>query len=140
MTENNNEEYDDVEITLGDESFNSMLLQLNHGINAENASEYNFMSNKTQEVGENVWAVPAYMSDDYSIFFLYTAIDTGDWVVAFSEAEMGEEQFQLGTPMTTGQGLNALFEKDPDRAKMVMSFVNDMAKAGEGVWRMVDEG
>lgn len=136
MTEENNNQ--DVEITLGEPRFNTMLLQLNHGIDAKNASEYNFMGNKTQEVGENVWAVPAFLSDDYALFFLYTAIDTEDWVVAFSEANMGEGQFELGTPMTTGEGLNQLFEHDKDRAKMVMSFVNDMAKAGEGVWRMVE--
>ncbi|AEV95563.1 hypothetical protein [Pediococcus claussenii] len=136
MTEENNNQ--DVEITLGEPRFNTMLLQLNHGIDAENASEYNFMGNTTQEVGENVWAVPAFLSDDYNLFFLYTAIDTEEWVVAFSKAKIGEGQFELGTPMTTGEGLNQLFEHDKDRAKMVMGFVNDMAKAGEGVWRMVE--
>ncbi|AHA05514.1 MAG: hypothetical protein LKH46_05900 [Pediococcus pentosaceus] len=137
MTQEN--EFEDVEMTLGEPEFNAMLMQMTHEVNASNASEYNFMGNTTQEVGENVWAVPAYLSDEYALFFLYTEIDTGDWVLAFSEADLGEGQFNLGTPMTTGEGLNKLFEQDPDRAKMVLSFVNDMEKAGEGTWRMVEQ-
>jgi len=137
MTQEN--EFEDVEMTLGEPEFNAMLMQMTHEVNASNASEYNFMGNTTQEVGENVWAVPAYLSDEYALFFLYTEIDTGDWVLAFSEADLGEGQFNLRTPMTTGEGLNKLFEQDPDRAKMVLSFVNDMEKAGEGTWRMVEQ-
>ncbi|ANI97506.1 hypothetical protein ACIPCB_06950 [Pediococcus pentosaceus] len=137
MTQEN--EFEDVEMTLGEPEFNAMLMQMTHEVNASNASEYNFMGNTTQEVGENVWAVPAYLSDEYALFFLYTEIDTGDWVLAFSEADLGEGQFNLGAPMTTGEGLNKLFEQDPDRAKMVLSFVNDMEKAGEGMWRMVEQ-
>ena len=115
-----------------------MLMQLNHEVNSSNASEYNFMGNLTQEVGDQVWAVPAYLSEDYALFFLYTAIETGDWVVAFSEGTQTDGQFNLGMPLTTGQGLNRLYEKNPNRAKMVLSFVNDLEKAGEGVWRMVE--
>ena len=129
---------EDIEIKLGEKRFDTMLLQLLHEVNNDNASEFNFMGNKMQEVGENVWAVPAYLSDDYSLFFLYTKIDSEDWVVAFSEAKIGDGQFDLGTPMTTGQGLNQLYKHDENRAKMVMSFVNDMQKAGEGIWRMVE--
>jgi hypothetical protein len=129
---------ENVEMTLGEPEFDAMLMQMNHEVNASNASEYNFMGNTTQEVGENVWAVPAYLSEDYALFFLYTAIDNGDWVLAFSEADMGEGQFNLGTPMTTGEGLNQLYQRDQERAKMIFSFVSDMEKAGEGVWRMVE--
>lgn len=135
-----NDEYQEVELALGDKKFEQMLMVLNHGISKKNASEYNFNGNDMQEVGENVWAVPAYLADDYSLFFLYTQIDTKDWVVAFAEGKMQTEQFELGLPMTTGKGLNVLAEKDIDRAQMVTGFVNDISKAGEGEWRMIDEG
>lgn len=130
--------FENINVTLGDPAFDAMLMQLNHEVNSSNASEYNFMGNLTQEVGDQVWAVPAYLSEDYALFFLYTAIETGDWVVAFSEGTQTDGQFNLGTPLTTGQGLNSLYEKNPNRAKMVLSFVNDLEKAGEGMWRMVE--
>ncbi|GEL14787.1 hypothetical protein [Pediococcus cellicola] len=134
-----NDEFQEVELTLGDKKFEQMLMVLNHGITKENASEYNFNGNEMQEVGENVWAVPAYLADHYSLFFLYTQIDTKDWVVAFAEGKMQKEQFELGVPMTTGKGLNVLAEKDMDRAQMVTGFVNDISKAGEGEWRMIED-
>lgn len=137
---NENDDFQEVELTLGDPKFEQMLMVLNHGITKENASEYNFNGNDMQEVGESVWAVPAYLADDFSLFFLYTQIGTEDWVVAFAEGKMQTEQFELGQPMTTGKGLNVLAEKDMDRAQMVTGFVNDISKAGEGEWRMIDEG
>ncbi|PIO80508.1 hypothetical protein BSQ38_02050 [Pediococcus damnosus] len=136
---NEDEDFQDVELPLGDKKFEQMLLVLNHGITKDNASQYNFNGNEMQEVGENVWAVPAYLADGFSLFFLYTQIDTKDWVVAFTEGKMGKEQFELGIPMTTGKGLNVLSEKDMERAQMVTGFVNDISKAGEGEWRMIND-
>ncbi len=60
--------FENINVTLGDPAFDAMLMQLNHEVNSSNASEYNFMGNLTQEVGDQVWAVPAYLSEDYALF------------------------------------------------------------------------
>ena len=76
--------------------------------------------------------------DDFTMFFLTTQIESGETVVAFATGEQDEQNFRLSAPMITGEGLNVLNAQQPNRAKRVLKFLNDISRADEGNWRMVD--
>lgn len=134
MSENN-----DAELNLGDDGFNQMMLFLKTPINQKNHRDYKFGDSELRELQEGIWAMPAYLKDDdpYSLFFLFTTIDSGDMVVAFAEGKKDEKQLSLGQPLTTGAGLNHLFAQQEKRAQRVLKFLNDISRADEAEWRQI---
>jgi hypothetical protein len=109
MSENN-----DAALKLGDDKFTKMMLFLKTPINQQNHLDYKFGNSELRELQEGIWAMPAYLTDDdpYSLFFLFTTIDTGEMVVAFAEGTRQDKQLKLGQPLTTGAGLNSLFSRN----------------------------
>ncbi|PWG00006.1 hypothetical protein [Levilactobacillus bambusae] len=129
------------QLELGDDEFSNMLLVLDQPVTEANHKDYKFENEEMQEIADDVWAMPAYMTpdDDFSMFFIFTKIMSGETVVAFSEGELVGTDFQLSEPMPTGEGLNRLNEEQPDRAKAVLHFLNQISKADEGSWRMISD-
>ncbi|MCK8606698.1 hypothetical protein [Apilactobacillus ozensis] len=130
----------DDNIKLGNASFDNMMFVLKNEITRKNHKDYKFMDNEMQEIADDIWAMPAYMKedDDYSSFFMFTKIESGDTVVAFSEGQLNDGNFALSNPMTSGKGLNRLFKHDEKRAHSVLHFLNMISKADEGNWRIVE--
>ncbi len=126
-------------IKLGNPIFNRMLFVLRRPVTAKNHLDYRFMNQKSREIAAGIWAMPAYLKSksDYSLFFIFTKIDSGQTVVAFSEGHYRNSAFRLSRPMTSGRGLNRLNNHDHNRAVRVMHFLNQISKANEGNWRMV---
>ncbi|MTV81856.1 hypothetical protein GM612_04190 [Lactobacillus sp. CRM56-3] len=116
-----------------------MMLFLKTPINQQNHRDYKFDDAELRELQPGIWAMPAYLKegDAYSLFFLFTTIDTGDMVVAFAEGEPLEKRLALGKPMTTGAGLNSLFAQQEKRAQRVLKFLNDISRADEAEWRQI---
>ncbi|KRM58641.1 hypothetical protein FD44_GL000448 [Secundilactobacillus malefermentans DSM 5705 = KCTC 3548] len=127
-------------LQLGDDEFKQMLLILANPVTQKNHKDFKFLDYEMNEIADDIWAMPAYMADDddFSFFFIITKIDSGETVVAFAEGQFDDQKFNLGNPVTTGQGLNTLYEQQPDRAKRVLKFLNDISKANEGEWRMIE--
>ncbi|AYF92315.1 hypothetical protein [Apilactobacillus bombintestini] len=128
-------------IKLGTPAFAKMMFVLNKPVTKDNHKYYRFMNQEMQEIAENIWAMPAYMKDDddFSMFFIITQIESGETVVAFSEGHLKENDFSLGNPMSSGKGLNILNQHDEKRASSVLHFLNQISKAAEGNWRMVED-
>ncbi|MBW1605297.1 hypothetical protein [Lactobacillus sp. Sy-1] len=127
-------------IKLGDPVFNKMLFVLEKPITKKNHKYYKFDNEEMQEIATGVWSMPAYMkeNDDYSLFFIFTQIESGETVVAFSEGQLDGSQFSLGTPLVSGEGLNHLVAHDSETAGRILHFLNQISKAAEGNWRMVE--
>ena len=127
-------------IKLGNPVFNRMLFVLRRPVTAKNHLDYRFMNNKMKEIAPDIWAMPAYLraKDNYSLFFIFTKIESGRTVVAFSEGHFTGHDFRLSRPMTSGRGLNRLHRHSPKRAVSVAHFLNQISKAAEGDWRMVE--
>lgn len=127
-------------ITMGDASFGKMMFVLDKKINKKNHRDYRYENEELIEIADGIWAMPAYMKedDDFSIFFIITEIDDGSTVIAFSTGTQSSEGFSLSEPMITGEGLNLLNEHDETRAKSVLHFLNQISKAAEGNWRIVE--
>ncbi|GAK48595.1 hypothetical protein LOSG293_400110 [Secundilactobacillus oryzae JCM 18671] len=128
-------------LKLGDDEFGQMLLVLSEPVTEKNHKDYKFLDYEMNEIADDIWAMPAFMAEDedFSFFFIITKIDTGDTVVAFSEGTLENGQFGLSSPLPTGEGLNMLFTHKPERAQLVLKFLNDISKANEGEWRMIEE-
>ncbi|GEO74050.1 hypothetical protein FD30_GL000722 [Levilactobacillus namurensis DSM 19117] len=128
------------QLQLGDDEFAKMMLVLKQPVTQANHKEFKFLDGEMQEIAPDIWAMPAYMTadDDFTMFFLTTQIESGETVVAFATGEQDEQNFRLSAPMITGEGLNVLNAQQPDRAKRVLKFLNDISRADEGNWRMVD--
>lgn len=128
------------QLQLGDEEFGKMMLVLKQPVTQANHKEFKFLDGEMQEIAPDIWAMPAYMQadDEFTLFFLTTQIESGETVVAFSTGESADGNFRLSEPMVTGAGLNLLQTQQPDRAKRVLKFLNDISRADEGNWRMVD--
>ncbi|WP_125581633.1 hypothetical protein [Levilactobacillus cerevisiae] len=131
-------------IQLGDPDFANMMLVLKDPVTQANHKEFKFLdgteTGEMQEIAPDIWAMPAYMQadDDFTMFFLTTQIESGETVMAFATGETDQGDFRLSEPLVTGTGLNVLNEQQPNRAKRVLKFLNDISKADEGNWRMVD--
>ncbi|MEJ6399677.1 hypothetical protein [Nicoliella lavandulae] len=127
-------------IKLGHPVFNKMLFVLEKPITKKNHKYYKFDNEEMQEIADGVWSMPAYMKedDDYSLFFIFTKIESGETVVAFSEGQLDGTKFSLGTPMISGEGLNHLKDHDEETAGRILHFLNQISKAAEGNWRMVE--
>ncbi|KRN97861.1 hypothetical protein IV54_GL001161 [Levilactobacillus paucivorans] len=128
-------------IQLGDAEFGQMMLVLKEPVTQANHKEFKFLDGEMQEIAPDIWAMPAYMTedDDFTMFFLTTQIESGETVVAFATGDASNGDFRLSDPLITGEGLNLLHQQQPDRAKRVLKFLNDISKASEGDWRMVTD-
>lgn len=131
-------------LQLGDAEFGKMMLVLKQPVTQANHKEFKFLDGsevgEMQEIAPGIWAMPAYMQpdDDFTMFFLTTQIESGETVMAFATGETADGDFRLSQPLVTGAGLNLLNEHQPNRAKRVLKFLNDISKADEGNWRMVE--
>lgn len=138
--ENNNNE--EVEIIPGSKEFDQMLFKLNGEMNADDISVLNYGGNEFQEIQPNFYAMPAFIADNFNLFFIVAPLIEDDWVVAFSTAKIENENeiTDLSEPMTTGQGLNQLGAVNPDEANNLLKYFNTLVDANRGEWRMVEAG
>ncbi|QMU07523.1 hypothetical protein [Levilactobacillus suantsaii] len=140
MAEDNQQDQDNVEITPGSKEFGKMVFRLNNPVNAENVSVLNYNGAELQEIQDGVYAQPAFVSDDFNLFFVVTQLIGDDWIVAFSKAtiENGNEITDLSDPIPTGEGLNMLGSVSADDANNLLSYFGTLVDAKRGEWRLIE--
>ncbi|HJE86686.1 hypothetical protein KB236_04385 [Levilactobacillus brevis] len=139
MAEDNQNNQDNVEITPGTEEFGKMVFRLNNPVNAENLSVLNYNGAELEQIQDGVYAQPAFVSDDFNLFFVVTQLIGDDWIVAFSKAtiENGNEITDLSDPLPTGEGLNLLGQVSADDANNLLSYFGTLVDAKRGEWRLI---
>ena len=140
MAEDKQNNQDNIEITPGSKEFGKMVFRLNNPVNAENVSILNYNGAELEEIQEGVYAQPAFVSDDFNLFFVVTQLIGDDWIVAFSKAtiENGNEITDLSDPLPTGEGLNLLGQVSADDANNLLSYFDTLADAKRGEWRLIE--
>ena len=140
MAEDNQNNQDNVEITPGTEQFGKMVFRLNNPVNAENISVLNYNGAELEQIQDGVYAQPAYVSDDFNLFFVVTQLIGDDWIVAFSKATItnGNEITDLSDPLPTGEGLNLLGQTSADDANNLLSYFGTLVDAKRGEWRLIE--
>ncbi|GEO68482.1 hypothetical protein [Levilactobacillus acidifarinae] len=138
MAEDNQQ--DDVEITPGSKEFGKMVFRLNNPVNAENVSVLNYNGAELEQIQDGVYAQPAFVSDDFNLFFIVTQLIGDDWIVAFSKAkiENDNEITDLSDPIPTGEGLNMLGQVSADDANHLLSYFGTLVDAKRGEWRLIE--
>lgn len=133
----NNEE---VEITPGTPEFEKMVFKLNNEVNAENLGILNYGGNELQEIQPGVYSQPAYVDDNFNLFFVITQLIEDDWLIAFSTAtiENGSDITDLSEPLPTGKGLSMLGEVNPEDANNLLQYFSTLADAKRGEWRLLE--
>ncbi|ANZ61860.1 hypothetical protein AYR62_04950 [Secundilactobacillus paracollinoides] len=128
-----------VELTPGTPEFEKMVFKLNQEVNAENLAILNYDGNELQQIEEGVYAQPAYVADDFNLFFIVTQLIEDDWIVAFSQATIENESdiTDLSEPIPTGKGLNMLGNQSPDDANKLLQYFNTLSDANRGEWRLL---
>ncbi|MCW3777459.1 hypothetical protein [Levilactobacillus namurensis] len=140
MAEDNQQEPENIEITPGSKEFGKMVFRLNNPVNAENVSVLNYNGAELEEIQDGVYAQPAFVSDDFNLFFVVTQLIGDDWIVAFSKAtiENGNEITDLSDPLPTGEGLNLLGQVSADDANNLLSYFGTLTDAKRGEWRLIE--
>ncbi|MGP4115893.1 hypothetical protein ACS4N0_01840 [Levilactobacillus zymae] len=138
MAEDNQQ--DDIEITPGSKEFGKMVFRLNNPVNAENVSVLNYNGAELEQIQDGVYAQPAFVSDDFNLFFIVTQLIGDDWIVAFSKAkiENDNEITDLSDPIPTGEGLNMLGQVSSDDANNLLSYFGTLVDAKRGEWRLIE--
>ncbi|MFC6206241.1 hypothetical protein [Levilactobacillus tongjiangensis] len=140
MAEENENNQDNMEITPGSKEFGKMVFRLNNAVNAENVSVLNYNGAELEQIQEGVYAQPAFVSDDFNLFFVITQLIGDDWIISFSKAtiENGNEITDLGDPLPTGEGLNLLGEVSAEDANNLLSYFGTLVDAKRGEWRLIE--
>ena len=140
MAEDNQQEPENIEITPGSKEFGKMVFRLNNPVNAENVSVLNYNGAELEEIQDGVYAQPAFVSDDFNLFFVVTQLIGDDWIVAFSKAtiENGNEITDLSDPLPTGEGLNLLGQVSADDANNLLRYFGTLTDAKRGEWRLIE--
>lgn len=136
MADNNEE----IEVVPGSKEFEQMMFKLNQPIDEDNISIFNFDGGQLQPVQPGLFAMPAFVTDKFNLFFMVSQLLEDDWVMAFSEAtiENDNEITDFSAPITTGKGLNMVGEASPDDANNLLKYFNTLAEVNRGEWRMVE--
>ncbi|HIW72204.1 MAG TPA: hypothetical protein H9875_06205 [Candidatus Levilactobacillus faecigallinarum] len=140
MAEDNQQEPENIEITPGSEEFGKMVFRLNNPVNAENVSVLNYNGAELEQIQDGVYAQPAFVSDEFNLFFVVTQLIGDDWIIAFSKAtiENGNEITDLSDPIPTGEGLNLLGQTSADDANNLLSYFGTLVDAKRGEWRLIE--
>lgn len=127
------------EITPGTPEFDKMVFKLNEPVNAENVTTFNFGKEQLHEIQQGIYVMPAYIADDFNLFFMASQLIEKDWVISFSEATMenGTDVTDLSEPITTGKGLNLLGVHSPETANKILKYFNTLVNANRGEWRLI---
>jgi len=117
-----------------------MVFRLNNPVNAENVSSLNYNGAELEEIQDGVYAQPAFVSDEFNLFFVVTQLIGDDWIIAFSKAtiENDNEITDLSDPIPTGEGLNMLGDASADDANNLLSYFGTLVDAKRGEWRLIE--
>lgn len=140
MAEDHNMDNEEVEITPGTPEFEKMVFKLNEDVTPENLAALNYNGNELQEIQPGVYSQPAYVDENFNLFFVITQLIENDWLVAFATATIENETdiTDMSEPLPTGLGLNMLGDASPDDANNLLQYFGTLTDANRGEWRLLE--
>lgn len=127
------------ELTPGTKEFEKMIFKLNKDMDNSNIQALEYNGNKLQEIQDNVYVMPAYVTDDFNLFFVISKLIEDDWIVAFTQATIEDENeiTDLTDPIPTGKGLNMLGEQSAADANQLLKYFQTLVDTKRGEWRLI---
>lgn len=133
------------EMKLGMEEFENTMFMLKVAPTELNIDKFALGGKVFPERMDDVaWALPAYLSDGFNIFFIFAPNVANRWAISCSRVEIASGNRIVGMSETvpTGSGLNAVNQISPNAAIELIAYLKTLESNGlgyfdENIWRQV---
>ncbi|CAJ1221802.1 hypothetical protein [Limosilactobacillus fermentum] len=131
------------EMKLGRPEFENTVFMLNNPVNALNLDHFAFQGNLLPEpIDEVAYAMPAYLADDYNLFFVFAPNMRERWSITFSQVQIenGTDVVAMSNVVPIGTGLNAVNQLSASAAIELIAYlktleVNHLGYFDEEIWK-----
>ncbi|MGM9882794.1 MAG: hypothetical protein ACI31K_01285 [Limosilactobacillus reuteri] len=81
-----------------------------------------------QRIDDVAWGLPAYLSEDFNLFFIFAPNVAGRWAISCSQVEIknGNQITAMSETVPTGMGLNAVNELSPNSAIELIAYLKTL--------------
>lgn len=81
-----------------------------------------------ERIDDTAWALPAYLSDDYNLFFIFAPNVGGRWAISCSQVQIenGNQITSMSETVPTGMGLNAVNQLSPSAAIELIAYLKTL--------------
>ncbi|RVU70961.1 MULTISPECIES: hypothetical protein [Lactobacillus] len=131
------------EMKMGRPDFENTVFLLKTQPTALNIKQFALQGNLYPEPIDDVaWALPAYLSDDYNVFFVFAPNILGHWSIFCSQVEIenGNDITAMSELVPIGTGLNAINAVSPSAAIELIAYLktwesNKLGYFDENIWK-----
>lgn len=123
----------------GSPEFENAIFILKQPITAKTAPLFAFHDNVVPEpMDAEAWAMPAYLSADFNLFFVFAQNMGTNWSATFAQVtiENGNQITSMSNVVPTGTGFNALARVDRHAAIELLAYFETLAASNLGHWEM----
>lgn len=117
------------EMKLGMKEFENTMFMLKAHPTITNRERFAFQANILPEkLDEVAWALPAYLSEDFNLFFIFAPNIGQQWAISCSQVEIedGNRITAMSETVPTGMGLNAVNELSPGAAIELVAYLKTL--------------
>ena len=131
------------EMKLGRPDFENTVFMLNNPLTKLNLDHFAMQENLLpQPLDEVAYAMPAYLSDEYNLFFVYAPNMHGRWSISCSQVQIenGTDVVAMSNVVPMGTGLNAVNQISASAAIELIAYlktleVNRLGYFDEDIWK-----
>ncbi|MDO4855995.1 MAG: hypothetical protein Q3978_05440 [Limosilactobacillus gorillae] len=131
------------EMKLGRPDFENTVFMLNNPLTKLNLDHFAMQENLLpQPLDEVAYAMPAYLSDEYNLFFVYAPNMRGRWSISCSQVQIanGTDVVAMSNVVPMGTGLNAVNQISASAAIELIAYlktleVNRLGYFDEDIWK-----
>ncbi len=131
------------EMKLGRPDFENTVFMLNNPLTKLNLDHFAMQGNLLpQPLDEVAYAMPAYLSDEYNLFFVYAPNMRGRWSISCSQVQIenGTDVVAMSNVVPMGTGLNAVNQISASAAIELIAYlktleVNRLGYFDEDIWK-----
>ena len=131
------------EMKLGMKEFENTMFMLKAIPCEENINRFALQGNLIPERLDNIaWFLPAYLSADFNLFFVFAPNMRGRWSITFSQVQIenGTDVVAMSNVVPIGTGLNAVNQLSASAAIELIAYlktleVNHLGYFDEEIWK-----
>ncbi|ANK62105.1 hypothetical protein [Loigolactobacillus backii] len=123
----------------GSDEFENVIFILENPVTKHNLEQLAFHDDVLPEaMNEEAWAMPAYLSEGFNLFFIFAQNMGSNWTVTFAQVtiENGNEITSMTNVVPTGTGFNAVAHVDRHASIELLAYFETLAGNGVGHWEM----
>lgn len=117
------------EMKLGMKEFENTMFMLKKAPTNHNRDQFALQGDVLPEPLDDVaWALPAYLSTDFNLFFIFAPNINHHWAISCSQVQIedGNKVTAMSETVPTGMGLNAVNELSPSAAIELIAYLKTL--------------